>query len=103
MADIVNTDVVVHTVHIADQASQTQSSLPFRITTEGYGISVAVMDDSGHQMGEVLLEFFNNQVKAHFYHPEVDHPVGSHVFVTDVAERRKQSHGNPKANPQATG
>lgn len=75
--------------HMTDDANLKVPSLPFKVTQESYGISVAAFDDTGHQLGEVLLDYHGNQLACLCYHPDHDDVVDKYVFTKDVKKSRK--------------
>jgi len=75
--------------HMTDEGNPSAPSLPFKVTQETYGISVVALDDTGHQLGEVLLDYHGNRLACMCYHPDIDDVVSTTVFCDDVKKARK--------------
>lgn len=77
-------------VRLQDDSDLSKPRLPFRISTEGYGVAVQALSDHNEPLAESLLDYHGNHLQVIAYAPHQDDPVQVTRICDDVEKARKE-------------
>jgi hypothetical protein len=85
-------DPVFATRRILDQRHPSADALTMHVSEYPTGVAITAVDMDGRLLGEVLLDYFDNMLRAHVYHADHDDPVVSNMIQVDVGAALRADH-----------